>query len=308
MMKSIGKKLRSLVLLGAMLIAGAVALSGCELFGDRTPTPQKEKFVDFNVMSFNIRVKTADDKGVKNWSYRCDRVAEYLKENEADVICLQEVTKATAADLTTGLEGAYNVVFYSREEGANAEGLAICYTDDFSLEEESRFWLSETPEEMSKGWGANYYRICVNLLLKHKETGVCLDVYNVHLDHQVEAARVNGLKLIMEKATQKGHPTVVAGDFNTTKDSECFAEISKTMQSCQDKAYNTDDGVTYHNWGAAEETLGQTTAIDFCFVSQDVSPLEFDILQDTIDKNVYYSDHYAISSIIEISYLPLEQA
>lgn len=278
-----------------LALSTGIALVGCGIKGD-----EKEKTY-FNVMSFNIRVQTDDDKGVKNWSNRRTHIYEYLKESNADVICMQEVTQSQAEDLQNGLDGTYEVVYYARENSGNPEGLAVCYNNaEFDLVEKNMFWLSETPDKMSKGWGANYYRICVNLLLKHKETGVYLDVYDVHLDHQVELARVNGLKLIMEKATAKGYPTVVAGDFNTVKESECYETISEKMYDCQATASSSDDGVTYHNWGKSVDELKSKSAIDFCFVSKDITPIEFDIMQDTVSGGVYYSDHYAISSYIAV--------
>lgn len=298
-MKSIAKKIRGIFLFLAVLIVGIASLSGCDFFGPK----EKTKNVELKVMSFNIRVQTADDKGEKNWSKRCAPVVEYLKASEADVICLQEVTKTQADNLTDGLDGAYNLVFYERENSGNAEGLAICYTDDFTLKAQDRFWLSETPDEMSKGWGANYYRICVNLLLQHNETGVYMDVYNVHLDHQVELARENGLQLILQKSRAKGYPTVLAGDFNTTKESDCIKNISSEMTNCQEEAYyESDEGITYHNWGTPIEELNSKSAIDFCFVSRDILPLEFDILQETRGEDAYYSDHYAITSLLRFTY------
>lgn len=287
------------VLLAAFMSVTTIAISACA----GAPT---DKTIGFQVMSFNIRVQTSDDKGDKNWSARCAPLVEYLEASEADVICLQEVTKEQAADVKEGLSGPYEVVYYERDNTANAEGLAICYTADFELENQSRFWLSETPEEMSKGWGTNYYRICVNLLLRHRETGAYLDVYNVHLDHQSEDARVNGLKLIMERATKKGYPTVVMGDFNSVKDSACYQAISAEMYDCQKESDITDEGVTYHNWGKSIEELNSKTAIDFCFVSKNIEPLEFDIKQDTIAPSTYYSDHYAITSLFRVSYTPIE--
>ena len=41
----------------------------------------------------------------------------------------------------------------------------------FELVEEKHFWLSETPQIPSKGWNANYYRVCSYAALKHKATG-----------------------------------------------------------------------------------------------------------------------------------------
>lgn len=293
-MKGLTKKV-TIFLLVLLSVVCSLGFTGC---GKR-----KAERIDFEVMSFNIRIKTNDDKDAKNWSNRKAPLIQYLIDKDVDVICMQEVGKTQASDLTKGLDGYYHVVYCARDT-SNDEGLAICYSDDFELVEQDLFWLSETPEVMSKGWGANYYRICLNLLLKHKTTGVYLDVYDVHLDHEVEEARVNGLNLVIERSTEKGYPTIVAGDFNTDNASSCYTAISEKMYDCQAEALVSDEGVTYHNWGKDVSELNKKTAIDFCFVSKDISPLEFDILEDKVSKNAYYSDHYAILSTIRVEYFP----
>lgn len=300
------KKSNKLLRLASILLAVATVatLALCLTACDNTPQTEELKL---NVMSFNIRVETSNDTGIKNWSKRKQPLIKYVLDKSPDVICMQETTVTQASDIKKGLQDVYTTVFYRREtNNGNSEGLTICYkTDMFELQSQQMFWLSETPEEMSKGWGADYYRICVNTLLRHKQTGVVLDVYNVHLDHQVELARTNGLKLILQRMSDKGYPTVVMGDFNTTSDSECYDVIAEKMQDCQQTANFTDDGITYHNWGTPLNKLNSKTAIDFCFVSNNVLPWEFNILdgeENMFDTNGYYSDHYAISSVLYVKY------
>ena len=49
----------------------------------------------------------------------------------------------------------------------NSEGCPIFYsTEKFELEDKGSFWLSETPEVMSKDWGAACYRVCSYVILK----------------------------------------------------------------------------------------------------------------------------------------------
>lgn len=246
------------------------------------------------VMSFNIRT-LANDPGERHWSSRGPHVIEYIEEKGADIVCLQEVRSSQYEDIAEGLDGVYEIVYYAREGGSDPEGLAICYRPDYRLVSKDMFWLSETPDEMSLGWGARYYRICVNVLLETPE-GAYLNVFNVHLDHEVEEARVNGLDLIISAAGEAGYPTLLAGDFNTDERSGCYTEVANVYDDCAKVAPETDSGVTYQNWG--EITSG--TAIDFCFVSKDICTNRFGILRDAISEGVYYSDHYAIAAEIEV--------
>ena len=245
-------------------------------------------------MSFNIRTETSGDLNEKNWSNRREPVANYILNSGMDVVCLQEVRKVQYEYLATALSEKYEVLYYPRENGSNPEGLAICYEKEFQLIDNQMFWLSETPDKMSLGWGASYYRICANVLLQGAG-GVYLNVDNVHLDHQVALARINGLEVVLSRVPLS-YPTVVCGDFNTTNESECYKVINDVMWDCQEMALVSDEGVTYQNWG----TQMKGKAIDFCFVNSSFTVLEFDILQDTISEGVYYSDHFAIRTKVEV--------
>ena len=257
---------------------------------------------NYRVMSFNIRV--AADSGVKSWKTRKTLVANHVLEKMPDVVCMQEVQRNQYQDLLQYLGDYYQIVYYERESGNNPEGLAILFTKDFTLEEKSMFWLSETPEQMSKGWGASYYRICVNTLLKNKD-GNYLNVYNVHLDHQVALAQQNGMSLILDRIEEKGEfPTVVMGDFNVDSNDPTYKIIDEKMIDCRIEAPETDSGLTFNGFGSQEKNDAASEdsskgPIDHCFVSNDISPLKFVIFNEKSSKGYYISDHYSIMSVIE---------
>lgn len=246
--------------------------------------------LDLELMSFNIRINV--DGGEHSWDNRKDKIVSYLKARAADVICLQEVVTAQYEYIRDGVSSKYDVIHYRRAE-RGSEGLAIAYDKEkFELIEQRMFWLSETPDEMSYGWGAKYYRICVNVLLKHKETGAYLDVYNVHLDSESREARLNGIKLIMQKAEGRGYPIYLAGDFNDTIGSPCYQVLDGKLVDCQLYADETMEGTTWHDWGKIPDE--KNDSIDFCFVSDDITPLVFRICRDKARDGSYYSDHYAV--------------
>ena len=77
-------------------------LSAC---GDDAPLPANDRELlayrsegEYTVWSFNIRLKTAFKYGTR-WDERKADVAEYLDASGADILCLQEVTKAQYDDL-----------------------------------------------------------------------------------------------------------------------------------------------------------------------------------------------------------------
>ena len=253
------------------------------------------KALDATFMSFNIKVDGSPNA-------RTNQLADYMLTSGVSVICTQEVAKQQYDILQPVLAQKYETVWYSRE-GANGQGLAIsCDKSTWTLVESSCFWLSETPDVQSKGWGASYYRICVTAVLEHKETGSRMQVFNVHLDHQVEAARVNGIKLVLDRASKSEYPVMICGDFNDRIGSETYKTISAALQDAQQTATVSDEGRTYHKNFAYNDYDG--TAIDFCFFAKDVFEInKFEICRDRrADNNEALSDHYPIKVTLKFYY------
>ena len=280
-----------------VIVAAIVALSLFSACSDDAPLPETDRELlafksegEYTVWSFNIRLKTAFEYGTR-WDERKADVAEYIDTSGADVLCLQEVTKAQYDDLEASLKN-YGIIWYPRDGGSNAEGLAILYSDDFTATSQERFWLSETPDVQSKGWGAAYPRICVHATLKHT-SGDILDVYNVHLDHMSNNARINGIKLVVDRAFAAGGNAVIAGDFNADTESDCYAAISESFTDAA-HASDSQSGYTYNDWGLVNH-YGDSP-IDHIFLSENLTPKVFRVLYDHIGgvDEEYYSDHYAI--------------
>ena len=93
-------------------------------------------------------------------------------------------------DLLTGLT-EYNYVGVGRDDGkTKGEYSAIFYKkDELRLIEESTFWLSETPENVSVGWDAALPRICTYALFEHQESKRKYWHFNTHFDHMGVSAR-----------------------------------------------------------------------------------------------------------------------
>ena len=251
-------------------------------------------YASLDLMSFNIRQDT--DSGVKAWANRKDALIASILTHNPSVICFQEVKKNQYEDIAAGLASAsYEVVWYGRQSGSNPEGLAIAYkTDTWTKQSDRVFWLSDTPDVMSKGWDDAYYRICVNVLLKHNASGEMLDVYTVHLG-LTETSRSNGMQLILDRVTGS-YPTYIAGDFNCTDTMDAYLITAEKYMDCQLAAPTAEYDDTFQGWGS-QVGDDKNYIIDFCFVSgKHFAPVTFDICQDKWgDSNSnYLSDHYAI--------------
>lgn len=252
------------------------------------------KSFDTTFMSFNILNGSTYDA-------RWDEIASFLMRSGTSVICMQEVKKAQFDFLKEKLADKYEVVWYTRHT-ADGEGLATAYEKNvWTLVNEECFWLSETPDRISKDWNSKYPRICVRTLLEHKSTGAKLNVFNVHTESNI--AQFEQMKVMLERAKKSEYPVLVAGDFNTHYTTHTTVATMETyFQNCQQVARDTDLGITAHDKFKYDDYEG--VPIDFCFVSKDIfDVLTFDVCRDRrTDNNSWLSDHYPIKTTVRYIY------
>lgn len=176
------------------------------------PTPA----ADLAVMSFNIRYGTAND-GENRWPLRRDFLMDVVRQDNADIIGLQEALHDQIVEMTTALP-AYGVIGVGRDDGATrGEYAAILYRRDrFHVAGSGTFWFSDTPSVVaSKSWGNSITRICTWARLVDR-TGGAFWVFNVHLDHQSQPSRERSTALLAERIRGRSphEPVVVTGDLN----------------------------------------------------------------------------------------------
>lgn len=264
-----------------------------------------DKYYNATFMSFNIRLDTTSDSGMNQWSNRKDAVCSFILNSGASVVCMQEVKVGQRNYISQNIADKYDLIWYGRDndEGSKGEGLAIAYDKSvWILLEQKFFFLSETPDKASLGWGAAHNRICVVASLQKKGTEDKIDVYNVHLDHVSELARENGIKLVLSKMDESVNPVYLCGDFNCTSADQAYKAAADVLTDCQQAAPVTESGATYHNWGNITDN-DLSKAIDFCFVSNKrIMPVKFEICRDKWgDGNTYFiSDHYPLKVSLNI--------
>ena len=124
-----------------------------------------------------------------------------LTGHGAHFLCLQEVTPTWRGYFEEDLAGYDSVFMYRGAE--SLEAVPIYWRRDFAeLLDSGHFWLSETPEVESYGWGAGCLRIATYGHFRIRETGRELAVVNTHLDWESRSARgVYGLSADLRRST-----------------------------------------------------------------------------------------------------------
>lgn len=246
---------------------------------------------EITIMSANVRCYAPDDLFKKSWFYRADLIRNNIDDVKPDIIGFQEVTWMHYGYLQDIMQGYDSVIMY-RDNFILSEGCPIFYrTDKFELIDKNSFWLSETPEVMSKDWNSACYRVCSYVKLRQLNTNKEFVVFNTHLDHVSDEARINGIKVVLDKINELGDvPSYLMGDLNAKPNSKTLKSVYEFFEDGQVVADITTDGATYQKWG---EKLNNER-IDYIVSSIGKTNIyEYGIV-DTLYEGVYPSDHFPI--------------
>lgn len=269
---------------------------------------------EFRLASYNIRFENAGDKDAHAWSARKGRVAKMIKDKKFDVAGLQEVTGNQRKDLEAALP-EFTFVGKHREDGKlGGEGsLVIFRKDRFEMLKEDTFWLSETPTVPgSKSWETACPRVCTYVQLKDKRDDHKFFLFNTHLDHVSQAARENGIKLIIKKMEEvAGEEDIIffTGDLNSKPDSKVVSLLEEKLGNSFDKPQEPAIGPwrTFNDWKYfsndedTSEEPGKGDRIDYIFSPQSNERLHvktYNTYNDS-ENNEYPSDHFPICVLLE---------
>ena len=265
------------------------------------PKPQPKEYTDISVISFNIRVDNAAD-GTNVWRNRRDAVVTMIERERPMLLGLQE---AQPHQITYLSEHCPDYAWYGlgRDTGkvppatdsyAAEETMAVFWrTAEPELLDKGTFWLSETPDQVSKGWDASYRRTCTWAGFRHKKSGQTCYFFNTHLDNDGKVAREESIKLLvsrMKTINSKRRVSFLTADFNSNVTDACFAPLHVYMRDARANAAVSDDYPSWNGYGAS------TGRLDHVFFSGDnCTAREFRTLRG--DYGVpYISDHYPVAA------------
>lgn len=261
-----------------------------------------------DVMSYNIRCgscEAADNPN--NWKKRKYLVAHLIKTHNPDIIGLQEAEINQVEDLVEMLDD-YSWIGVGREDGKEkGETTAVLFRHHrFALQGQQTLWLSQTPQQASRGWDAGFRRTLSIAKLTDTANKKTLFVFNTHFDNEGEQARQESARfLLAEIAKLKAQDNVVVtGDFNFKSATKGYEIITQTLADAEKISTTPAIGgsKTFNDFGANKDTDNK---IDFIFVKQDTKVLSHQV--DTITYNNWYpSDHFPIITRLDLS-APIQQ-
>ncbi len=282
-MKNTMKTMKKLLLMALALVLSV----GCA---------ETRKKTDVRWCTFNIRCINNDDneKGV-GWDVRKDRLCQWVKDHDIDVVGMQEVTHPQLLDVLERLS-EYDYVGVGRNDGKeDGEYTPVLYRRDrFETLDKGNFWLSETPDVAgSKGWDAALPRVVSWAKLKDRKSGKIFMAVNTHFDHIGQTARVESAKLIMQRIQEivGEKPAIVTGDFNITDTDPAYATMVGSEFKMLDayKVSPSHEGVKYTFHGYRDVDPETASKIDFIFVTPKIEVLRTGVEPNNLEEPL--SDH-----------------
>ena len=259
---------------------------------------------EIKIMSFNVRTKTSESDPANNWDNRKEACVLLVKDQRPSVIGYQEAQYTLQwAYLKEQLADKYESYGVNRDDGTESgkgEVMGIMY-DRATVEklDGGTFWLSETPDVPSKGFGASYSRNATWGLFKHIPSGKIFYYINTHLDHQVSNAKVEGMKLISQhfEEYKDRYPVFLTGDLNAAASNVAIDPIESYMVNARSAApaTHTDFVNTYNAY-----KVGGGGIIDHIYCSDYLKVVEYHTVIEKYGTANYVSDHYPIYAIIEL--------
>ena len=243
------------------------------------------------VVTYNMRYDCQAD-GPNNFEYRKPYMIKKIKEKAPDVIGFQEMLPHMKSWFEVTFP-EYHLVGCGREKDYTDEHNAIAYKKErFELLGLETFWLSPTPYVPGSRFEEQSIcpRVCTMVLLKPQESREPIRIYNTHLDHEGEKARVLGIRMVLERMQQDNHklplPSVLMGDFNATPESQTIhilAQESQLNDVTQILPY------TFHDFGRLQEKI----KIDYIYASPHWTCHQVEAWDD-VEEGIYLSDHYPV--------------
>ena len=187
---------------------------------------------ELNVGSFNVRLLAKGDyKKHNGWDLRKTQLCDMINLEAFDVFGAQEVKKPQLDDMLAMLPD-YRYVGVGRDDGKEkGEYSPVFYRKDkFKLLDCGTFWLSDTPDQVSKGWDGACRRVCSWAYLQRKSDKARFYFLSTHLDHKGKVAKMEGAKLVVKfvKEHCKGENVIIVGDFNVDQDSAPYNVFAKS--------------------------------------------------------------------------------
>lgn len=253
-----------------------------------------------SLMTFNIRYNNPQD-GEDKWSERKEELCHLISYYHPHFVGIQESMPQQVAFINSKLPNYAYVGFGRDGKGSESESVPIFYdSTQYQLLDWEVFWLSESPDEISRGWDAALNRITTMGIFSEKNSGDTLYLFNAHFDHRGELAREKSGQVIWDKIESLGildEKIIVMGDLNSHPDDEAIEFLKIRL----DDAYELTDIPPYGPIGTFngfDYKIIPERRIDYIF-AKNLKVLRYRTINDKRSNGRCISDHLPVMVEIE---------
>jgi endonuclease/exonuclease/phosphatase family metal-dependent hydrolase len=237
------------------------------------------------VMTYNIVHKPLEVL----WRKRFNKVVEFIKNENPDVIGMQEIIGKGYRYFKKKLDNYYVLGEPRHSVIFTNEYNPLLIKKDYELISYNTYSLSDNINKLgTKTKEDNYPRICVLAHIR-KDNDKYL-VINTHIDNSNSKNKkrlLDILKSIIEKEFNDDEYLILLGDYNMTLDNDNLAEFSKEFNNpFKENCYGSFC------------VNPKVKSIDHIFVDKRLDYCDDKIHKNTNDERVL-SDHYPLSCIIK---------
>lgn len=246
------------------------------------------------VASLNVWTAKSRDKHFQ--AIREPLIKKFIEQNIPFSIGVQECEPFWQERLDEILKG------YKRAQNVTTTKNYIYYREDRLKDvNQGVFWLSETSDIPSKGFGSDYFISCCWAIFESIDNGIRFVHMNTHLDVHSEEIRLKELDVLFEHMNQfkeQGYAIILTGDFNSLEDTETYRKMKSW--GLTDVRFLLDTLNTEGTFNRYDKNIEKYYGpIDYIMVFGKIKVEDYYIV-DKIDNN-YLSDHNAIISKININ-------
>lgn len=255
---------------------------------------------EMKIVTYNLRNQWHRD-GENGFIHRVGLMYHVIEREQPDVIAFQEVMPRQL-EVLEKIFPDYMFVGQGRDADLQGEALytaikkSTCQFCGMDI-----FWLSPQPYVPATRFETQSEcpRICVDVLVRHKESGKMVRVYNVHLDHIESVAKEQGMEVVLAKMAEDQDKlaceAVLLGDFNEEPKGPAVTYCNE-YDKLKIIDLTTEITGTFHDYGKRE-----FCKIDYIFVTEGLAANVAKVEAWTTEHSgIYLSDHYPIAATFNL--------
>jgi endonuclease/exonuclease/phosphatase family metal-dependent hydrolase len=277
------------------------------------------KAATYNIRYWNGEGDT-DNTDFRAWPYRKAKVFEMIRKHDMDVCGLQEVTPQMQPDIDNTLT-EYEYIGYGRDSGLQNSGWntdeqtgLIYKKSKFNKLDQGKFFLSSTPDDVSKVSGSMFNRLATWVKLQDKETLKEFIFASTHFDHPTDSSVADSVReqqaqyAVSNILSIAGNlPIFFVGDFNSESNTTAYSVLTSAFNDSYNFLTEPEGGYVCNldqiNSGKCPGCSEIGNTYTGLYSSSDIDPKRIDFVLYLSDKSSQLS-YLADTDNLGLEYYP----